>query len=674
MKVVAEFPRKVREIENLTIQLADGCRLAARVWLPVDAEADPVPAILEYLPYRKRDGTSQRDALTHPYVAGHGYACVRVDMRGNGESDGLMFDEYAPQEQDDALEVIAWLARQPWCTGAVGMIGISWGGFNGLQVAARRPDALKAVVTLCSTDDRYADDIHFMGGCLLNDNLGWASTMFAFSSRPPDPALLGEAWRARWLDRLENTVLLVGKWLRHQRRDDQWRHGSVCEDFAAIRCPVYAVGGWADGYSNAVPRLLAGLKVPCKGLIGPWAHKYPHFATPGPRIGFLQETLRWWDRWLKGRDTGIMDEPAYRVWMQESVSPEAQPVERPGRWVAEPGWPSPNIHPKVLTLAPGRMVGGAVDVEAAEIPVRTPQYHGVAAGSWCSYGLNADIARDQRVDDGLAVCFDTAPLGERLEILGAPAATLVVSADRPVASLCARLCDVAPDGTSLRVSYGLLNLAHQGGHAEPEPLEPGRRYTVRVQLNDAAHAFPPGHRVRLALSTTYWPIAWPAPGLATITVRTDGSRLELPVRPPRSSEDEALRPFPPPEAAPPERRTLLEPGHVERRFDHDVLTDTMTYVSVADSGRERIDAIGLELREISRKTYRVRGDDPLSAENVVHWTTWRGRGEWRVRVETRTRMRATRDTFLIDAELDAYEGDSRVFRRDWHEVVPRDLV
>ncbi len=180
-------------------------------------------------------------------------------------------------------------------------------------MAARRPPALRAVISLCSTDDRYADDIHLMGGCLLNDNLGWASTMFAYSSRPPDPALLPEeAWRERWLERLEATPLLVANWLRHQHRDAFWRHGSVREDWAAIQCPVYAVGGWADGYSNAVPRLLANLKAPCKGLISPWAHRYPHFPMPGPRIGFLQEALRWWDQWLKGVDTGVMAESAYR--------------------------------------------------------------------------------------------------------------------------------------------------------------------------------------------------------------------------------------------------------------------------------------------------------------------------------------------------------------------------
>jgi putative CocE/NonD family hydrolase len=672
MQIVHEFPRVVREIENVFIELADGCRLAARIWLPADAEADPVPAILEYLPYRKRDGTSQRDALTHPYFAGHGYACVRVDMRGNGESDGLMLDEYTLQEQDDALEVIEWIARQPWCTGSVGMIGISWGGFNGLQVAARRPPALKAVISLCSTDDRYADDIHFMGGCLLNDNLSWASTMLAYSSRPPDPALVGERWREMWLHRLEHTVLLVEEWLRHQRRDRQWQHGSVCENFEAIQCPVYAVGGWADAYSNAIPRLLAGLKVPRKGLVGPWAHRYPYFATPGPQIGFLQECLRWWDQWLNGIETGIMDEPMYRVWMQESVPPKAQYDERPGRWVAEPSWPSPNVETADYGLAPGRLALG--DARAsAEREVRTPQYLGTASGSWCRFGANADAPWDQRADDGMAVCFDTEPLAERLEILGAPVLTLEVSSDRPNAFLCARLCDVAPDGASLRVTYGLLNLAHRDSHERPEALEPGRRHAVRLQLNDIAHAFPPGHRIRLALSTSYWPIAWPSPEAATVTLLTAGSRLSLPVRQPRD-DDAGLASFPKAESAPPEARTVLRPDGFERRFDYDVVRDMMTYTSTGDSGLQRIDAIGLELEEVARKIYRIKGDDPLSADNFIHWTVRRGRGNWRVRIETRTRMRATREDFLIDAELDAYEDERRVFGRNWHARVPRDLL
>src|SRR5262249_34203611 len=137
MQIRTEFLRAIREIRNIWIPLADGCRFAARIWLLVDAEKKPVSAIFEYLPYRKNDATAPRDATQQSYFAGHGYAAVRVDMRGSGDSDGIMFDEYLKQEQDDALEVIRWLASQPWCTGAVGMIGISWGGFNSLQVAAR---------------------------------------------------------------------------------------------------------------------------------------------------------------------------------------------------------------------------------------------------------------------------------------------------------------------------------------------------------------------------------------------------------------------------------------------------------------------------------------------------------------------------------------------------------
>ncbi|WP_240466132.1 CocE/NonD family hydrolase, partial [Arhodomonas sp. KWT] len=256
--------------------MPDGTRLAARIWLPADAGDVPVPAVLEYIPYRKRDITRDRDETLHPWFAANGYAAVRVDLRGSGDSEGVLTDEYLPIEQDDGIAVIEWLASQPWCDGSVGMIGISWGGFNGLQIAARQPPALKAVVTVCSTDDRYADDVHYMGGCLLGDNLSWASVMFAFNALPPDPALVGDDWRRMWMERLEGSGLWLDTWLRHPHRDDYWRHGSVCEDYTDVRCPVMAVSGWADGYTNTVFRLLENLPGPRLGLVGPWSHKYPH--------------------------------------------------------------------------------------------------------------------------------------------------------------------------------------------------------------------------------------------------------------------------------------------------------------------------------------------------------------------------------------------------------------
>ena len=329
MKTISEFPHKTKVIDGVFIPLVDGIKLAAKIWLPEDADINPVPAILEYLPYRYQDGTADRDALTHPYFAGHGYASVRVDMRGSGNSEGILLGEYLKQEQDDALEVIDWITQQQWCSGEIGMIGISWGGFNGLQIAARRPAALKAIVTICSTDDRYADDIHYMGGAMLLDNIAWSTYMFSINTTPPDPELHGDGWQDIWRERLTKSGLWLEDWLEHQHRDEFYKHGSVCENYDDIECAVYAVGGWADGYSNSVFRLMSNLSAPFKGLIGPWAHKYPHFASPGPAIGFLQECLRWWDQWLKGSDTGIMNEPKLRCWTQDTIAPKTRYDYRP---------------------------------------------------------------------------------------------------------------------------------------------------------------------------------------------------------------------------------------------------------------------------------------------------------------------------------------------------------
>ncbi|MGM9920706.1 MAG: CocE/NonD family hydrolase, partial [Bhargavaea sp.] len=326
-----EFPHKINELNNIWIPMSDGTKLSAKIWLPEGAEENPIPAILEYLPYRKNEFTALRDSLRHPYFAGHGYASIRVDIRGTGDSDGILYDEYLKQEQDDALEILEWIEQQPWSTGSVGMIGKSWGGFNGLQVAARRPKQLKTIITICSTDDRYADDVHYKGGAMLaSDMLWWASTMFAYNARPQDPEVVGESWKPNWLERMENTPPFAEEWVRHQRRDAYWKHGSVNEDYQAIEIPVFAVGGWADGYPNAIPRMLENLEVPRKGLIGPWAHEYPEMAVPGPQVGFLQECLRWWDQWLKGEDTGIMEEPMLRAYLQDSVPPQTSYDYRPG--------------------------------------------------------------------------------------------------------------------------------------------------------------------------------------------------------------------------------------------------------------------------------------------------------------------------------------------------------
>ena len=667
------FPRKVTAQETVWIPMRDGARLAARIWLPEDAADDPVPAVLEYIPYRRRDFTRVRDSVMHPYVAGHGYACVRVDLRGSGDSDGVLRDEYLEQELLDGCDVIAWLAAQPWCSGSVGMIGISWGGFNGLQIAALQPPALAGIVTACSTDDRYADDIHHMGGCLLGDNLSWASVMFSYNALPPDPDVVGDGWREMWHARLEGSGLWLETWLRHQRRDGYWRHGSICEDYAAVRCPVMAVSGWADGYSNAVFRLLANLDVPRKGLIGPWSHKYPHIGVPGPAIGFLQECVRWWDHCLKGIDTGVMDEPMLRVWMQDSVPPSAQYTHRPGRWVAEPAWPSADVARRRHGLAPGAILPeGEIGPDAA-LPIQSPLTLGLFAGKWCSYAAGPDLAHDQRQEDGGALVFDSAPLEAPLEILGMACLDLALSSDRPLAMVAARLSDVAPDGKATRVTYGMLNLTHRDSREHPEPLEPGRRYTVRVKLNDIAQSFPAGHRLRLSLSTSYWPLAWPSPAPVRLTIHPRDSAIELPVRTPRA-DDRSLRAFGPPEGAAPTPRRVVETGEHNWLVHRDLARDRSTLEVINDNGIVRLEEIDLEVENRTRECYASEGDDFLSPRGETRVVRGLRRGDWSVRSETRTVLTSTPEAFHISADLDAYEGGERVFCRTWNLSLPRDFV
>jgi len=677
MKVVRSFPEGVEVTENVWIPMRDGVRLAARLWLPSGAETAPVPAVLEYMPYRKRDFTRLRDEPLHHYFAGHGYAGIRLDVRGTGDSEGILRDEYLAQEQDDALDAIDWITRQAWCDGSIGMIGLSWSGFNSLQVAARRPPALKAIITMCSTDDRYADDAHYKGGALLNENLTWGSAFFSLNACPPDPEIAGAGWRDLWRQRLEHNRLFPALWMRHPHRDDYWKHGSVCEDYGAIECAVYAVGGWADGYVNAIPRLMQGLSCPRKALIGPWPHAFPHAATPGPRIGFFQEAVRWWDYWLKGEDNGIMDEPPFRAWMEDWVPPAPVHDERPGRWVAEAEWPSPRIAPRrwylnVLAL------GARPDPEDA-VRGRSPQTCGLHGGDFYGFGAEGDAPLDQRADDGKSLVFDSDPLPETLEILGAPVVELELSVDRPVANLVVRLNDVAPDGASGRVSYGVLNLTHREGHEHPEPLEPGQRYRVSVRLNDIAYSFAAGHTLRVAISTTYWPMIWPAPEPVELTLYTGASSLDLPVRPPRP-EDNALRPFEAPERGPEPAHTALEMARYQRMVELDLTTDETVYTTFGDGGDfggaalARIEDIDLTIGYTARKTFRINEREPLSARAEIEQKTVFRRGDWNVRLEARTAVTSEAERFRVTATLDAWEGGERVFHEEWDEPVPRRLL
>jgi hypothetical protein len=485
--------------------------------------------------------------------------------------------------------------------------------------------------------------------------------MLTWMARPPDPRLMGDGWHEQWLERLDALTPWIDPWLRHQRRDDYWRQGSVSEDYAAIDCPVYAVGGFVDGYTNSVPRLLAGLSVPRKGLIGPWAHAFPDDALPGPSIGFLQECVRWFDHWLKSVDTGLMDEPMLRVWMQDSVEPRPFYDVRPGRWVAEDEWPSPRIDQQSWELA--------LDRPRA---IRAVESAGTQSGVWCAEGQAGELAGDQRPDDALSLTFDFDALAEPLEILGLPAVTLELESDKPQALVAVRLCEVFPDGTSALVTRGVLNLSHREGHEHASRLEPGARYTVRVRLDVVAHSFAAGSRLRVAVTPAYWPWLWPSPEPVTLTVH--GGSLELPIRAPRAADD-ALREFGEPEHSAPLAVEEQDPGPMAHTLRRDLATGRVEKVFDWDLGGSlRLMDADLETSDASHCVYTIVDGDPLSARVEFRASSGMGRGDWSMLSEVTSSMSSDRDSFLVETRLDVTENGESIFRREWNLTFPRDNV
>ncbi|MDT8862911.1 CocE/NonD family hydrolase [Alkalihalobacillus sp. MEB130] len=672
-KIIRDFPNKVQKIDHVWIPMSDGKKLAATIWLPEDAEEHPVPAILEYIPYRKNDFTAIRDSVRHPYFAGHGYASIRVDIRGSGDSDGILQDEYLKQEQDDALEVLDWIVAQSWSTGSIGMIGKSWGGFNSLQVAARQHPALKSIITLCSTDDRYADDVHYRGGNVLaSDMLWWASTMFAYNARPQDPNVVGEGWRKNWLERLEHTPPFVEEWMRHQRRDGYWKHGSVCEDFSAIDIPVFAVSGWQDGYTDAVFRILQNLPGQSKGLIGPWAHEYPEVATPEPAIGFLQECLRWWDHWLKGKNTGIMEEPKLITWIQDSELPQVTYDERPGKWVADNCWPAKSVEDTSFWLTEGRLTKDST--ASQKLVVSSVQQHGLYAGVFCPFGQPGDLPGDQRLENSKSVLFTSDPIEETIELLGHPIFHAELSSDQEDALLAVRLSVKAPTGESTLISWGMLNLTHRDSHEHPEKLVPEKTYKIEVQLDSLGQQIPKGHRLEVAVSPTYWPQAWPSPKPVTLTLHTgEETRLTLPVRTPQA-EDEDCGHFGPPETAEVMERDIIRKEERTRNVSHDLISGVWTLEDYSDEGERRLPENGMQYGSINKNTYTIKEDDPLSAKVQCEWELKVGRGEWQTKLVTYSEMTSDATNFYLINTMTAYENEEKVFHKKWETKIRRDHV
>jgi hypothetical protein len=720
-------PAPVHDVEtrwDVRIPARDGLELSANLWLPApradapradapraDAPYERFPAILEMIPYGKDNWRRNADVARGEWLATRGYALCRLDVRGTGSSPGVALDEYTAVETTDGYDAVEWLAAQPWCTGAVAMWGISYGGFTAIQVAKLRPPHLRAIVPVMATDDRYRTDVHYVGGCVTASELSqYAVSQVAMNAMPPDPAFRGEgwrgeAWRAEWRQRLDLTPPWLFTWLHNQADGPYWRQGSLAPDYDAIEAAIFQIGGWTDSYVDAIFRMHERCTAPRRSLVGNWVHGLPDTAYPGPNVDWMSEMVCFLDGALgDGRPDNAAnlpaDEPAFTWFEREFTAPEPFPTAMNGRWRATSAFPHPAASTLELHLAAGGgpLVGRLVtESEAAAAPAAPADVAafphratwGTRSGlSWGSGHPPNGLARDLRPDESVVPTFTSDPVTEPLEILGLPEAVLHIAASAPVATVVVRLADVAPDGTSALVSAGVINLTHRRSHATPEPLEPGRVEEVRVPIRAAGYRWLRGHRVRISIGSGSWPILWPSPFPATLEIHHGGatrSRLVLPVVPPAGG---------PGDLAPPGYTTAAlttggghdGDGHggdaagpvaagedpPTWRIDEDVIAGATT-VHIHDGGWETL-AEGRRIYAAETIRLTARDADPARAEldaDVVY--RWHEHA-FETEIRARSRQSSTVDAFDLSVNLEVDLDGKRFFERHWEERIPRRLV
>lgn len=650
------------------IPMPDGVRLAADLHMPKGRRGrERFPVLLEYLPYRRTESRRGSHAL-YSYFVRRGYVVARVDIRGTGNSEGRLIEhEYSEREQADGEAVIDWLAKQPFSSGKVGMFGISWGGFNSIHMAMRNPPALKAIIAVDATDDLYQDDVHFMDGMMHVDSWEMSQDLWNLLPGAPDYVIDDKYFADRF-----DTPPWMLTYKRQQRDGPFWKRTALKERYDSIRVPTFMIGGWYDGYRDSVPRMLQHLKAPTKAIVGPWHHAYPHDAYPKPQMEWRHEAVRWFDHWLKGRDTGIMEEPRFAVFIRRWHPPGPVLEEAPGEWRFEDGWPVKRIRERTLHPQSNHTLAASVprkDVHALRYVPTT----GIEAGGPVMWF--GDVAPDQRPTDAFSLVYDTDPLDEDLEILGLPRALLRVSADAPLAHWFARLSDVAPDGSVTLVASAGMNGAHRSSAENPVALEPGREFPLEIEMHFSSWVFPKGHRMRLAVNNAHWPMIWPTPYPFTSSLYlggSDPSRLVLPVVP---HEDRPRPSFLPPAEDPelPGYRTLEEEttsGYGEiARIERDTVRHSTRVLAPNQGGTQYpwgtqryTETILHEAQDDHPEQTSVRGEYRITVELPDRTLAW----------ESDVQVRSDRETFHYVNTRRLLKDGRAIREKIWRDTIPRD--
>ena len=622
---------------DVRIRMRDGVELSADVYRP--AAPGRYPAILEHIPYRKDDLRALQDRGQNVVLTNAGFVCVRLDVRGTGGSGGIAEDEYTEAEQLDGVEVVDWMSRQEWCNGSVGSWGKSYGGFSCIQLAARRPPALRAIAPVYATDDRYTDDMHYDGGAVAAFELSnYPVRMIAMNALPPGEGE-GREFDQRWRRRIDQTPPWLLRWLGEQRDGPYWRNGSLRPDYERIQCPVFIVSGWHDGYRSAGLRMAAHLRCPWQLLAGPWTHIAPDRGQPAPRYPFMRELIDFFRAHLVPAEPAG-GEPEVRprsVVFIEEHDPPGDRTSVSGRWIASAAWPE-SASSTVLTLG-----GPAVAPASAAV--------GLATGNWCPPPPDSGLFGDQRADESLSAVFESEPLADGLEVLGAPRVRLQIAHPGPRTVVSVKLNDVSPEGDSQPVTRGALNIACAGSAA------------VELDLMATGWRFRPGHRIRVAVAGNDWPCLWPLPVLAPIQVES-AVDLELPGLPADAQPHTA-------------GADLVTVTWTEAEVDQcpsrwEVVDDpTQAGVQAEDSSAFAFPEEGLRCEEGHVYSTAVAADDPLSARVEGRTRFQLSRPGLDCVAEARGTVACTETEFLVDLELAVTRRGEPFHARQWRERIPR---
>jgi putative CocE/NonD family hydrolase len=589
-----------------------------------------------------------------------------VDIRGTGNSEGRLIPyEYSEIEQADGEVVIDWLSKQAWSNGNVGMFGISWGGFNSIQMAARKVPALKAIIAIDATEDLFQDDVHYMDGIMHLDS--WEMSMDIDNTRPgaPEYTIDDDNFRNRF-----DTEPWMLTYKTRQRDGTFWDRASLRDRYDDIRVPAFLIGGWYDGYRDSIPRMLEHVKnAPVKAIIGAWDHTWPNEPYPNPGMEWRHEAVRWFDHWLKGEDTGILEEPRLAVYVRDWHPPGPHLEFAPGRWRYEDGWPLKRNLDRVLYPQPNHTL-------AAEAPAATthelryiPSVGFEAGGPVMWWG---DVAHDQRGTDAFSLVYDSEPLTENLEILGLPHATLQVAANATRANWFARLSDVAPDGTVTQVAGAGMNGTHRDSAREPKALVPGESFALDIEMHFTSWVFPKGHRIRLAVNNAQWPMLWPTPEAMTTELRLGASRLTLPVVP------YAKRPVPdylPPAQDPKyadyetiDAGTTSGYGEISS-VDRNPQTGVVVAKATNDGGtrfpwgtERTFETIRYEIKDDAPADARVIGTHRMEVELPGRKLVW----------DAELSFHSDRENFYYSYRRRLTENGKPVREKTWNQTIPRD--